>query len=111
MSNWVLHLPCDWVLKIKHRGGPIEIEDLDEKQFKCRVVVRGQFMNEGIDFNDTFAPVPKPTTLRALLAFAASKSRYIKAGDVETAFLTAKMDCTVYVRMPPFGAVPLELST
>ena len=110
--NGAFPIPCDWVLKIKHRGGPIEIDDLDVKQFKCRVVVRGQFMKEGIDFNDTFAPVPKPTTLRAVLVFAASKSYYIKAGDIETAFLTAKMDCTVYVRMPPFwgnASGPIDL--
>ena len=95
-------IPANWVFKIKHRGGPIEIEDLEDKQFKCRVVIRGQFMKEGIHFNDTFAPVPKPPTVRALLAYAARHSLLIKSGDVETAFLTAKMDCTIYVKMPPF---------
>src|SRR5688572_141908 len=50
-------VPADWVYKIKHRGGPIDIKDLKAKQFK---VIRDQFMKEGIDFNDTFAPVAKP---------------------------------------------------
>lgn len=95
-------IPADWVFKIKHRGGPIAISELTERQFKARVVIRGQFMKEGVDFNDTFAPVAKPTTVRALLAYATSKGCLLKAGDVETAFLTAKMDCEVYVKMPPF---------
>ena len=46
-------------------------------------------MKEGVDFNDTFAPVAKPVTLRALLAVATKHGCLIKSGDVETAFLTA----------------------
>lgn len=95
-------IPADWVFKIKHRGGAIDVEDLEDKQFKARVVIRGQFMKEGLDFNDTFAPVTKPTTLRAVLAVATKYSCLLFSGDVETAFLTAKMDCEVWVRMPPF---------
>ena len=58
-------------------------------------------MKEGLDFNDTFAPVAKPMTLRALLALATKYGCKLKAGDVETAFLTADMDCEVWVKMPP----------
>lgn len=53
-------IPADWVFKIKHRGAPIEPRDLAGPQFKARVVVRGQFMKESLDYNDTFAPVAKP---------------------------------------------------
>ena len=81
-----------------HRGEPIDEEQLDTKQFKARVVIRGQFMKEGLDFNDTFAPVAKPATIRALLAVAVHKGCILKAGDIETAFLTANMDCEVWVR-------------
>lgn len=95
-------IPADWVFKIKHRGGPIDVDGLESKQFKARVVVRGQFMKEGVNFNDTFAPVAKQVTVRATLAFAAKHSLLIKCGDVETAFLTATMDCEVWVKMPPF---------
>jgi hypothetical protein len=95
-------IPADWVYKIKHRGGPIDVNELSEKQFKARVVIRGQYMREGLNFNDTFAPVAKPATLRALLAIATKYKCILKSGDVETAFLTAKMDCEVWVRMPPF---------
>ena len=95
-------IPADWVYRIKHRGAPIESEELDDKQYKARVVIRGQFMKQGINYNDTFAPVAKPATLRSLFAIAAKYKCLLYAGDVETAFLTANMDCKVYVKMPPY---------
>ena len=95
-------IPAGWVLKIKHRGNPIEEKDLLPKQFKARVVIRGQYMKEGLDFNDTFAPVAKPATIRAVFAIATKHGCKLKAGDVETAFLTADMDCDVWVKMPTF---------
>src|SRR5690606_31202140 len=61
-------IPADWVFKIKYRGPPIDEASIQEKQYKARVVIRGQYMKGGRDFNDTFAPVAKPVTLRALLA-------------------------------------------
>ena len=33
-------IPVDWVFKIKHRGGPIDVNKLAPKQFKARLVVR-----------------------------------------------------------------------
>ena len=95
-------IPAGWVFKIKHRGDPVEEKELQAKQFKARVVIRGQYMKEGLDFNDTFAPVAKAVTLRAVLALATKFSLQLKAGDVETAFLTAAMDCEVWVKMPAF---------
>ena len=77
------------MFKIKHRGAPIEEKDLLPKQFKARVVIRGQYMKEGLDFNDTFAPVAKPMTIRAVFAVATKYGCKLKAGDVETAFLTS----------------------
>jgi len=41
-------------------------------------------------------------TLRALFALSAKHGCFLKAGDVETAFLTAKMDCEVWVTIPTF---------
>jgi transposase InsO family protein len=95
-------IPAGWVYKIKHRGEPIEEKDLSLLQFKARVVIRGQFMQEGLDFNDTFAAVAKPATIRAVFAIASKNGCKLKAGDIETAFLTADMDCEVWVKMPPY---------
>jgi hypothetical protein len=95
-------IPAGWVFKIKHRGEPIEETQLQPKQFKARVVIRGQYMKEGLDFNDTFAPVAKSMTIRAVFAIATKYGCKLKAGDVETAFLSADMDCEVWVKMPSF---------
>src|SRR5688572_21708726 len=46
-------------------------------------------MRGGKDFNETFAPVAKPTTLRAMLAIATKHQCLLFAGDVETAFLAS----------------------
>ena len=42
-------IPADWVFRIKHRGPPIDESKLQPKQFKARVVIRGQYMKEGLD--------------------------------------------------------------
>ena len=94
--------PADWVFRIKHRGPPIDDSQLLPNQFKARVVIKGQFMKEGIDFNDTFAPVAKHVTLRALFAVATKYGCKLIAGDVETAFLSSPIDCEIWIRMPPF---------
>lgn len=95
-------IPCDWVFRIKHRGGAIESKDLSEKQFKARVVIRGQYMQAGLNYNETFAPVAKPATIRSVFALAAKYGCLLFSGDVETAFLASPMDCVVHVRMPPY---------
>jgi hypothetical protein len=59
-------------------------------------------MKEGLDFNDTFAPVAKPMTIRAVFAIATNYGCKLKAGDIETAFLSADMDCEVWVKMPAY---------
>ena len=59
-------------------------------------------MKEGIDFNDTFAPVAKHVTLRTLFAVATKYGCKLIAGDVETAFLSSPIDCEIWIRMPPY---------
>jgi hypothetical protein len=40
---------------------------------KVRLVVQGYFQKEGIDYEETFAPIARLEVIRILLAFAASK--------------------------------------
>ena len=100
-------VPVDWIFKIKYRGGPVDIALLTPKQYKARVIVRGQHMREGVNYNDTFAPVAKQNTIRAVLAYATYHGYLLKSGDIETAFLTANMDCEAYVNMPPYWGLEL----
>ena len=67
---------------------------------KVRVVVRGYHMQQGRDYNETFAPVARPTTFRSLFALAAKHDWEIAQADVHTAFLASDMDSEVYVYLP-----------
>jgi hypothetical protein len=67
---------------------------------KARAIIKGFHMQQGVDFNETFAPVPCLSVLRLLLAWAAKHDWEIKQGDITTAFLLADMDTEVYVRVP-----------
>jgi len=95
-------IPADWIFKIKHRGEIDDLLSLTQQQYKARIILRGQFMKPGLDFNDAFSPVAKNTTIRAVLAVATKYDMHLFSGDVETAFLTPDIDTEIWVTMPPF---------
>ena len=67
---------------------------------KSRLVARGFQQEEGIDYDETFASVVKPTSTRILLALATILSWKIHQGDVKTAFLNSNLDKPVYMKPP-----------
>nr|GFA03443.1 retrovirus-related Pol polyprotein from transposon TNT 1-94 [Tanacetum cinerariifolium] len=67
---------------------------------KSRLVVRGYRQEEGIDFEESFAPVAKMEAIRILLAYAAHKSFFVFQMDVKTAFLHGLLKQDVYVCQP-----------
>nr|GEX99018.1 Gag-Pol polyprotein [Tanacetum cinerariifolium] len=91
LDVWVLvHAPYNisplmlkWLFKNKH----------DEEQpvirNKSRLVVRGYRQEEGIKFEESFAPVARMEAIRIFLAYAAHKSFTMFQMDVKTAFLHA----------------------
>ncbi|WVZ96998.1 hypothetical protein U9M48_042569 [Paspalum notatum var. saurae] len=68
---------------------------------KARLVAQGFCQKEGIDYEETFAPVARLEAIRILLAFAASKSFKLQQMDVKSAFLNGFIEEEVYVRQPP----------
>ena len=84
-----------WVFKNKQG------EDGDVVRNKASLVAQGFCQKEGIDFEETFAPVARLESIRILLAFAASKGFKLFQMDVKSAFLNGYIEEEVYVRQPP----------
>ncbi|KAJ1692656.1 hypothetical protein LUZ63_009354 [Rhynchospora breviuscula] len=68
---------------------------------KARLVAQGFKQQEGIDFEETFAPVARLESIRMLLAYASNKGFTLFQMDVKSAFLNGWIDEEVYVQQPP----------
>ncbi|KAH9750874.1 hypothetical protein KPL71_014049 [Citrus sinensis] len=68
---------------------------------KARLVAQGYNQEEGIDFDETFAPVARLESIRMLLAFACHKDFILFQMDVKSAFLNGYIMEEVYVKQPP----------
>ena len=72
---------------------------------KARLVAQGYNQQEGIDYEETFAPVARLEAIRMLLAFACHKNFILYQMDVKSAFLNGFINEEVYVEQPPgFGS-------
>nr|AAT38052.1 unknown protein [Oryza sativa Japonica Group]BAG97874.1 unnamed protein product [Oryza sativa Japonica Group] len=79
-----------WIFKHKfHSDGSLA-------RHKARWVVRGYSQQHDIDYNETFSPVVKPSTIRVVLSITTSRSWPINQLDVKNAFLHGTLDETVY---------------
>jgi hypothetical protein len=84
-----------WVFKHKFRA------DGSLARHKARWVVRGFSQRYGIDYDETFSPVVKPATIRAVLSIVVSRSWPIHQLDVKNAFLHGHLNETVYCQQQP----------
>ena len=64
---------------------------------KARLVAKGYSQQEGIDYEETFAPVARLEAIRIFLAFAAHSNFRVYQMDVKSAFLNGFLHEEVYV--------------
>ncbi|GJT32407.1 retrovirus-related pol polyprotein from transposon TNT 1-94 [Tanacetum coccineum] len=68
---------------------------------KARFVAKGYKQEEGIDYNETFAPVARLEAIGIFLAYASYMGFTVFQMDVKSAFLNGKISKEVYVEQPP----------
>ncbi|GJT18542.1 putative ribonuclease H-like domain-containing protein [Tanacetum coccineum] len=90
----VMIIALKWIYKVKLD------EYGDVLKNKARLVAKGYRQEEGIDFEESFAPVARIEAIRIFIANAASKNMTIYQMDVKTTFLNGELKEEVYVSQP-----------
>jgi hypothetical protein len=83
-----------WLFKIKH------VADGSIEKYKARFVARGFSQKEGIDYEETFAPVARYTSIRTIVALAAKMKWKLHQMDVNIDFLNGVIKEEVYIEKP-----------
>ena len=74
--------------------------DESVEKYKARFVARGFSQIEGFDYEETFAPVARYSSIRTILALSVQMGWHIHQMDVMTAFLNGVIEEEVYIEQP-----------
>ena len=89
---------CKWAYKRKpHHNGQL---------YKARLVAKGYSQVMGVNYEETFAPVVRLSTIRLLFAIAAVYDLEVMHYDVNSAFLQGKLHQKVYTYQPEGFIIP-----
>ena len=86
---------CKWIFKTKCTS------DDKVECYKARLVAKGYTQKPGEDYDETYLPVVRYSSICALLAFAVQNSMIVHQMDVVTAFLNGTLDEEIYMEQPP----------
>ncbi|GJW96011.1 retrovirus-related pol polyprotein from transposon TNT 1-94 [Tanacetum coccineum] len=91
-SNLIINLK--WIFKVK-------LDEYGEVlKNKARLVAKGFRQEEGIDFDESFAPVTRIEAIHIFIAYVAHKNMTVFQMDVKTAFLNGILKEEVYASQP-----------
>jgi hypothetical protein len=68
---------CKWVYKVKHNA------DGFVNRYKAKLVAKGYAQTYGIDYEETYNPVAKMTTIKIIIVMATSKGWSLHQMDVK----------------------------
>ena len=82
---------CKWVFKLKRDsdGNPV--------RYKARLVAKGFSQQPGVDFDETFSPVSRYSSVRTVLAISNALDLELHQMDVKAAFLNGNLDEEIYI--------------
>nr|GEX54047.1 retrovirus-related Pol polyprotein from transposon TNT 1-94 [Tanacetum cinerariifolium] len=91
---WLFKNRTKWIFKNKKDESSLVVRN------KARLVAVGCSQQEGIDYDEMFAPVARIEAIRLFLAYAAHKDFTVFQIDIKTAFLNGILKEEVYVGQP-----------
>ena len=91
---------CKWIYKIKTRS------DDTVDRYKARLVAKGFTQEYRIDYEETFAPVARLSSVRTLIAISAARRWPLFQMDIKNAFLNGELAEEVYMKLPPGYSQP-----
>jgi hypothetical protein len=83
-----------WIYKVK------KVFDGSVEKYKARFVAQGFSHIEGIDYDETFTPITRYSSIRSILPLSAQTGWCIHQMDVKTVFLNGIIEEEVYIEQP-----------
>eukprot|EP00253_Pinus_taeda_P036617 PITA_36617 len=83
-----------WIYKVKY------VADGSVEKYEARFVAKGYAQKEGIDYEETFAPIARYTSIRSVISFATQMGWEIHQMDVKTTILNDLIEEEVYIEQP-----------